>query len=276
MTEEVKNAVEDMAKAFEEFKATNDQRLEALEKKGSVDPLVTDKIKKIEETMDGQEDLNQEITLQKQSLNQIHEKMDNIETMLKRPDVGLEAKQVDASLKAFDSYLRKGEAHMGAEEMKALTVSNDAGAGYLAPNEYINELIKTLTEISPMRQIARIRTTDAKAIEIPSRTATFSASFVGEVGTRSETEGYTTKLEQIPLHELYARVDISQQMLEDSSTNLEAEMQTEFANQLAKAEGNAFVVGDMVQKPEPPKPTLQLVVNNDDNDTEHTEVSEKE
>ena len=49
MTEEVKNAVEDMAKAFEEFKATNDQRLEALEKKGSVDPLVTDKIKKIEE-----------------------------------------------------------------------------------------------------------------------------------------------------------------------------------------------------------------------------------
>ena len=244
MTEEVKNAVEDMAKAFEEFKATNDQRLKALEKKGSVDPLVTDKIKKIEEPMDGQEDLNQEITLQKQSLNQIHEKMDNIETMLKRPDVGLEAKQVDASLKAFDSYLRKGEAQMGAEEIKALTVSNDAGAGYLAPNEYINELIKTLTEISPMRQIARIRTTDAKAIEIPSRTATFSASFVGEVGTRSETEGYTTKLEQIPLHELYARVDISQQMLEDSSTNLEAEMQTEFANQLAKAEGNAFVVGD--------------------------------
>ena len=117
MTEEVKNAVEDMAKAFEEFKATNDQRLKALEKKGSVDPLVTDKIKKIEETMDGQEDLNQEITLQKQSLNQIHEKMDNIETMLKRPDVGLEAKQVDASLKAFDSYLRKGEAQMGAEEI---------------------------------------------------------------------------------------------------------------------------------------------------------------
>ena len=33
---------------------------------------------------------------------------------------------------------------------------------------------------------------------------------------------------------------------------------------------------DMVQKPEPPKPTLQLVVNNDDNDTEHTQVPEKE
>ena len=62
MTEEVTNAVEDMVKTFKEFRETNDQRLEALEKKGSVDPLVTDKIKKIEETMDGQEDLNQEIT----------------------------------------------------------------------------------------------------------------------------------------------------------------------------------------------------------------------
>ena len=33
---------------------------------------------------------------------------------------------------------------------------------------------------------------------------------------------------------------------------------------------------DMVHKPEPPKPTLKLVVNNDDNDIEHTEVPEKE
>ena len=33
---------------------------------------------------------------------------------------------------------------------------------------------------------------------------------------------------------------------------------------------------DMVHRPEPPKPTLKLVVNNDDNDTEHTEVPEKE
>ena len=33
---------------------------------------------------------------------------------------------------------------------------------------------------------------------------------------------------------------------------------------------------DMVHRPEPPKPTLKLVVNNDDNDIEHTEVPEKE
>ena len=45
MAEEVKEAVDGMVKAFEEFKATNDARLEELEKKGSVDVLVEEKIK---------------------------------------------------------------------------------------------------------------------------------------------------------------------------------------------------------------------------------------
>ena len=40
MSDDVKTAVDSMATAFEEFKATNDQRLAEIEKKGSSDPLV--------------------------------------------------------------------------------------------------------------------------------------------------------------------------------------------------------------------------------------------
>ena len=54
----------------------------------------------------------------------------------------------------------------------------------------------------------------------------------------------------MPAHEHYALVDISEQDLEDSVFNLEAEMQSEFAEQFAKAEGLAFVSGDAVGKPE--------------------------
>ena len=250
MTQEVTSAVEGMAKAFEEFKATNDLKIAELEKKGSVDPLVEDKIKKIEATLDNHEDINQEVTLQKKSMEQVNEKLEHLETMLKRPEAGMEAKSVDITTKAFDSYLRKGKDAMEADEVKALTVGDSSAAGYLAPNEYVRELIKTLTEISPMRSIARVRTTTSKAIEIPSRTATFSAQWVSEQGTRSETTGYTTKLELIPTHEVYALVDISEQMLEDSAFNLESEMQTEFADQLGKAEGTAFVTGSSVGQPE--------------------------
>ena len=73
---------------------------------------------------------------------------------------------------------------------------------------------------------------------------------MAESGTRAETTGYNVGLEEIPAHEQYALVDISEQDLEDSVFDLEAEMQSEFSEQMAKAEGTAFVSGDAVGKPE--------------------------
>lgn len=250
MSDDIKNAVEGMAKAFEEFKSTNDARIADLEKKGSTDPLVDEKIKNIEADLDRFEDINQKLTLAQQEQKQVQEKLDTFETLLKRPEASVEAKQIDMSVKAFDKWLRKGKDNMDIDEVKALTVSDDTAAGFLAPPEYVRELIKTLTEISPMRSIARVRATSQKSVQMPSRTATFTAQWVAESGTRSETTGYTTQLEEIPTHELYALVDISEQELEDSVFNLEAEMQQEFADQFAKAEGLSMVSGDAVGKPE--------------------------
>ncbi|MAK51586.1 phage major capsid protein [Marinobacter sp.] len=246
----VQEAVEGLGKAFEEFKATNDKKLADLEKKGGTDPLVEDKLKNIEADLDKYEDINQKLTKAEMESRSHGEKLAEIETMLKRPEAGLTTEKVDLSTKAFDKWLRKGKENLEPEELKAITVSDDSSAGYLAPPEYVRELIKTLTEISPVRSIARVRSTTQKAVQIPSRTATFSAQWVAEQGTRSETTGYTTKLEEIPTHEVYALVDISEQELEDAAFNLEAEMQQEFADQFAKAEGNATTVGDAIGKPE--------------------------
>ena len=250
MSEDIKTAVEGMATAFEEFKATNDARLAEIEKKGSSDPLVDEKLKNIEADLDRFEDINQKLTLAQQEQKGFSEKLENMEALLKRPEVSMETNQVDLAVKAFDKWLRKDKQGLEPEEIKALTVSDDTQAGFLAPPEYVNELIKTLTEISPMRTIARVRQTSQKSVQMPSRTATFSAAWVAEQGTRSETTGYTTQLEEIPTHEQYALVDISNQMLEDSVFNLEAEMQEEFSTQFAKNEGNAFISGDSVGKPE--------------------------
>ena len=113
----------------------------------------------------------------------------------------------------------------------------------------MRELIKTVTEISPIRSIARVRSTSARSIQVPKRTGQFAAQWVAESGTRSETTGYQVGLEEIPAHEHYALVDISEQDLEDTVFNLEAEMQSEFAEQFAKAEGTAFISGDGSNKP---------------------------
>ena len=246
---DVKEVVQEFGKAFEEFKKANDEKLARLEKGEAVADLDA-KIGKIEEKLDSLEDINQEITKSQSAQEQVNEKLENLETFIKRPNSGFDSKQVDETLAAFDNYIRKGKQSLSEMEVKALTVSNDATGGYLAPPEYVRELLKTVTEISPIRSIARVRSTGQRSIQVPKRTGQFAAQWVSESGTRSETTGYQVGLEEIPAHEHYALVDISEQDLEDTVFDLEAEMQSEFAEQFAKAEGTAFVSGDAVGKPE--------------------------
>ena len=250
MSEDIKNAVSEIGHAFEEFKKANDEKLEALEKGQNVDTLVDSKLEAIEEKLNGLEDINQEITQAKQAQEGIKEQVENLETVMRRPNSGLEAKQIDEGLEAFEAYCRKGLEGLDDAEKKALTVSNDNTGGYLAPPEYVRELLKTVTEISPVRSIARVRSTGQRSIQVPKRDGQFSAAWVAESGTRAETTGYTVGLEELPAHELYALVDISEQNLEDTVFDLESEMQSEFAEQFAKAEGTAFVSGNSVGKPE--------------------------
>ena len=249
MSEDIKNAIQDLGQTFNEFKKVNDERLEQIEK-GDSTVENDEKLAKIEAKMDSYEEMNQKLTTAEANAEQIKEQVSKIQTMVTRPDSGFESKQVDEYLNAFDTYCRKGLEGLDVAEKKALTVSNDSTGGYLAPPEYVRELLKTITEISPIRSIARVRSTGARSIQVPKRDGQFSAQWVSESGTRSETTGWTVGLEEIPAHEMYALVDISEQDLEDTVFNLEAEMQSEFSEQFAKAEGTAFVSGNAVGKPE--------------------------
>jgi HK97 family phage major capsid protein len=249
MSEDIKNAISDLGQTFAEFKKVNDSRLEQIEK-GESSSYNEEKLSKLEAKMDSYEEMNQKLTIAEQNANDIKEQVSKIETMVSRPDSGFESKQIDEYLNAFDVYCRKGLEGLDVAEKKALTVSNDSTGGYLAPPEYVRELLKTVTEISPIRSIARIRSTASRSIQVPKRTGQFAAQWVSESGTRAETTGWNVGLEEIPAHEQYALVDISEQDLEDTVFNLEAEMQSEFSEQFAKAEGTAFVNGNMVGKPE--------------------------
>jgi len=247
--DDVKSAISEMGSAFEEFKKSYDQKLENVEK-GVSDPLLDEKLVNIEKKLDSLEEVNQHITLQQKASENIKEQMDRLETAVRRPASGFDSKQIDETLSAFDVYCRKGIESLTPDERKALTVSNDTTGGYLAPPEYVREIIKGITEISPIRSIARVRSTAQRSIQIPKRTGQFSAAWVAESGTRSETTGWAVGMEEIPAHEHYALVDISEQDLEDTVFDLEAEMQAEFAEQFAKSEGTAFVSGNAVGKPE--------------------------
>jgi len=248
MSDDIKQLIGDLNSAFTEFKSANDERLERIEKsEGTAE--IEEKLGKIEKDLDRCADIEQNYKQQKAAVDAQEEKLASLETALSRPASGVDTKAVDEYVKVFDKCMRKGKEALEPNEVKALTVSNDSTGGYLAPPEYLRELLKTVTEISPIRSIARVRTTAQRSIQVPKRATQFAAAWVAESGTRSETTGYTVGLEEIPAHEMYALVDISEQDLEDSVFDLEAEMQLEFAEQFAKAEGTAHVSGNGVGQP---------------------------
>ncbi len=186
----------------------------------------------------------------------IQERLDQVETKLNRPALPGPDSKSENDEKArqrnatFLNYLRKGRENLSPEEVKVLTVADDTGGGFLATPETVNEIIKGVVEFSPVRSVARIRTTSQRSVRIRKRTGTFTAQWVAEVGSKTETTGLAYGLEDAPVHELYALVDVSEQDLEDSDFNLESELNMEFSEQFGVAEGLAFISGNAVGKPE--------------------------
>ena len=265
---EVKSAVETLGKTFESFKEANDERLAQVEAKGTADPVTEAKLSKIEKDMDKFADMEVSMKAQSEAQKKSAESMAKLETIISRPGFANDSKMESKHVQIFDKWLRKGKENLTPDEVKVLTVGNDTTAGYLAPPEYVRELIKGIVEYSPIRSIARIRSTSQRSIQVPKRTGEFTAQWVAEQGTRSETTGYTVGLDEIAAHEMYALVDISEMELEDSVFNLEAEMNSEFTEQFAKAEGAAFVSGTAVGQPQGiltglPGARSQTSINND-------------
>ena len=186
----------------------------------------------------------------------IQKRLDEIETKMNRPQVPQTTdkpeptQEAKARKDAFIQFCRKGMEVLTPEQRKVLTVSDDTTGGYLAPPEMTGEIIKGIVEMSPVREVARVRSTSSRSVKAPKRTGTFAAAWVGEIDSRSEAQGLTWGMEEIPTHELTAEVYISNEDLEDSAFNLESELAMEFAEQFGVAEGLAFISGAGTKKPE--------------------------
>jgi HK97 family phage major capsid protein len=253
-------AINEVMSAFEEFKAANDNRLKEIEKKGSADVLLTEKVDRLEAAISKHEDANQKATAElletKKALDDEVKHVDDLEAKLNRLALkgSSDPAERQAELKAkVNDWARAvvGAATIGVPnlseaqqkaladvtaEYKALGIANDTTGGYLAPAEYVREIIKSVTETSPVRSMVRVRQTASKSIMIPKRTGQFAAQWVADQGTKSETDGLRYGMWEIPTHELYALIDISNQNLEDSAFNMESEISFEATEQFAVAE----------------------------------------
>ena len=242
MPQEIKNLINGLNKDFEEFKKTNDARLESLEKKG-VAPEEKEKLEKIEKSLQTQE-----------------ERMEQFKTALERPGKG---KGQDDSLtkeakSAFNKYMRKGRIESEdqqkiissySEEMKALSVDNDPDGGFLVRPEVGSGIIERVFESSPIRQFADTITISSDAYEEPVDFDEAESGWVGERQSRPNTDTPELQMLRIPVHEIYANPKATQKILDDSSVDMEAWLQRKVSRKFARDEASAFVSGDGIGKP---------------------------
>lgn len=245
--ESLSKNVDTFMNAFEEFKKTNDENIK------KHDTVLEDKLDKINKTLDTFEPLNQHITQLQNSQKAMQEQMDKVEKILNRPRPGKEGLEDDAEYNvAFEHCIRRAPDRRDAAHVDlinkrraALVKGDDAGAGYLlAPPDVNREIIKDIIEMSPMRSLATVRVIGGESLKQPKRTATAGAATrVGETQPRANTGDPAYGMLKFDAPELFARAEISLQMLEDTDYDLIGELRGEFVDQFSIKENSEFTGG---------------------------------
>lgn len=265
--EEIKKAVgavDALHVAFEEFKKANDERLAQIEKKGSADVVTEAKLQKIEADLEKAQKIADEAVLASKRQARIvtdesgervdlDKKAQEWASMNARRRGGVigsfGAADMDAYKAAFDTFIRKGEEIMGADERKALSVGSDPDGGYVVNPDLSGRIVAKVFETSPMRAYASIQVISTDALEGLFDLNEASSGWVGETDSRAETNTPALGKWRIPVHELYAKPKATQKLLDDASINMEQWLAAKVSEKFARDEAAAFVNGNGVNKP---------------------------
>jgi len=229
-TGDLATAIDDLARAFEDYKATNDQALAEIKSRGAYDVVTAEKLTRLDRALD-------ELSLK-----------------ARRPrlaDQGSHQNHADLAHKsAFDTYVRKGETHGLLElEAKALSVASGTDGGYLVPAETEGTVNSALKDISPIRAIATVRQVSGSVFKKPFSLTGPGTGWVGETASRPQTTTPTLAELSFPTMELYAMPAATPQLLDDAAVNIDEWIAEEVRVAFAEQEGAAFVAGDGTNKP---------------------------
>lgn len=262
--EAVAELVDEVKSDFEAFKEAADQRQSELLTKGAVDVLVEEKLARINEDLDKKQEVidrlhtamrPKSITLNGETVTQ--EELDkkslqwaNIAAN-RRGQVASDFSYDDqlAYKQAFNNYLVHGDDVMEGAEKKSLRVGSDPDGGYLVDPDKSGRIVKKVFETSPMRQYASTQVITTDALEGLFDLDETSFGWVGETGSRTETDTPQLKRWRIPVHEMFAEPRITQKLLDDASLNIEEWLSDKVSDKFVRAENTSFVTGTGVDQP---------------------------
>lgn len=147
-----------------------------------------------------------------------------------------------------DFTAEERDAYNAEIQKRTLSVTGDSTGGLIVPPALVDEIVSDITEINPVRQFADVGPTTNNSNErliLRVKTKPTTAD-VAELGTRSVGTDIAFETLHVPVHEKYAYLPVSYQMLEDTNLDLEAIIREYVAEDFAEEESKDFISGNGV------------------------------
>jgi HK97 family phage major capsid protein len=235
MDMELKDVLDQLGMAFEEYRKTNDARLEELRKTGHNSAELEEKLARI----DGE-------------LKRLDEEKAKLEAKLNRPGLvnGNEDPVKAEHKSAFLRWMRKGvEEGLADLQFKAIQTGVDGDGGYAVPELLNREVYSLLQKATPMRNVCRVITVGAGEYKELVNKHGATSGWVGETDARAATNS-PSLAELTPfMGEIYAYPQATQRALDDMFFDVEAWLAAELSDAFTTAENAAFTTGNGTNKP---------------------------
>lgn len=231
---DVEQVAQELQAKFDDFRAKNDKRIDALEsEKGKLAGEVDTLNGKLTELENLKSDLETELV------------------SLKRPGGPQQQSKAATEHKtAFMQFMRKGDDDGLRElERKALQVGTDEDGGYAIPEELDRSILTLLKDEVVMRQEATVMTIGGSDYKKLVNVGGTASGWVGEADLRPATDASKLKLIEPFMGEIYGNPQATQKMLDDVFFNAEDWINSELAIEFSEQEEIAFTTGNGTKKP---------------------------
>jgi HK97 family phage major capsid protein len=150
-----------------------------------------------------------------------------------------------------DDVLGSLRSEMRGQPRASMSTQSDPDGGYTVVPELDQTIAGVVRSYSPMRQLANVVVQQPGTGDWEKILATrgSQSGWTGEENDRDDGDGPQFGKVTITAHEVYAIPSLTNHLLDDSSFDLQAFLETDVAGEFALREGAAFVNGDGINKP---------------------------
>ncbi len=240
---DINSAIEGINKAFEEFKAENNKRIDDL-KQGKEDVVQNEKIDRINDQIGKIYSFIDELNAKKALANTPAGEKNN------------DTPEMTEFKANYDNWVRTGEgegnikaAYRSGGVMAAMSVGSDDDGGFIAPVEWDRTLTDKLKIVSPMRRYAYIQNIKTRGFKRVFNLHGTNSGWVGEIDARPETNTSKFSEYEYKFGEIYAEPAVTQSLLEDAEIDIAKFITEEVELEFSQQEGIAFLSGNGVKKP---------------------------